>query len=405
MRLGADFYDPLWQDLLNQIPASGTIAASGGSLVTMVQRGGFNTYSVEAIGKPQMLDRDGPSGINANMTGGEHPEGWTAFPVSFVLAQTWNSTLAFQFGNAVANEARATGVSGWYAPGANIHRSPFSGRNFEYYSESPMFSGIMAGEVVRGSLAGGLRAYVKHWAVNDGEQNRYSLNTFLTEQSLREIYLKAFEIAVKDGGANAKMSGFNRLGTVWAGGNGALNNDILRDEWGFRGSIVTDFAQGYMSGPQGLRNGNDLWLTGAGNTINVPTVPMTTDMDFYVARKAAHNILFTMANSYYLSQISEVELGRIGEPPPLSFPWWIIWGMLPLNLIFFGLLLLMLYFAFKKELKAWRARRKGLAPAAAGADGGEIALDADAGHSGVMQTSADSAPQANASDPPDVNEP
>ena len=380
MRLGANFYDPLWQEVLSQIPvgASGATGAGAlnpyagtGTLQAIIRRGGFQTTAVPSVGKPRMVDLDGPSGLNENMIGAAAQVIGTAFPTSIILAQTWNTGLAQQKGLAVAAEARAVGVSGWYAPGANIHRSPFGGRNFEYYSESATLSGLMAANTVIGANAGGLRAYIKHWAINEADQNRYMLNTFLTEQAAREIYLRSFELAVRHGGANALMSSFNRVGTVWAGSHGALNISVLREEWGFRGSIVTDFSQSYMHGPAGLRGGNDIWLSGFGNAVSpAPGLSDTfvSDMDFYVARRAAHNVLFTVANTFYLSQTSDIELGAIAPTPTASFPWWMIWGFMPIMIVLSLGFVACLFFAFKKEIMRLIRRNK---PATAAAGGGE----------------------------------
>jgi len=304
MQLGANFYDPLWQDLLSQIPATQepTSLNPRNSLQSIVQAGGFGTAGVSSIGKPNMRSLDGVNGLNFNVIGQAHS--FTAFPSPIVLGQTWNSELALQFGIIVSSETKTAGISGWYAPGTQIHRSGFGGRNFEYFSASPIHAGMMATNIVKGSLSNGVMAYVKHFALNESSQNDNMLNTFLIEQALRENFLKSFELAVKIGGANALMGSPNRVGTVWQGSNGALNIGILRDEWGFRGHIVTDFAQTTFNGAAGLRNGNDLWLTGFSHTINRPQVPMLTDMDFFVARRAVHNILFSIANTYYLSQIN-----------------------------------------------------------------------------------------------------
>ncbi len=240
MRLGADYEDELWDQLLNQIPVTGVTtgapgSGSGGSLETLIGRGGWKTSHVDAIGKPWGLDLDGPSGLNSNtqQSNVEQSTQWTGFPVSVVLAQTWNEDLSYIFGLAVGEEAKVTGISGWYAPAMNMHRSPFMGRNFEYYSEDPFLSGRMGAESTRGALTNGTYAYIKHFAGNDCETSRKGLYTWMTEQTWRENILRPFEIAVKDGDANAVMTAYSRVGSVWAGGNKALLTDVLRGEWGF----------------------------------------------------------------------------------------------------------------------------------------------------------------------------
>ena len=144
----------------------------------------------------------------------------------------------------------------------NIHRTPFSGRNGEYYSEDGLLSGRMAASVVTGAREKGVNTMVKHFAVNDQETDRDTngLITWLSEQALREIYLKPFELVVKEGKSLGIMSSFNRIGTVWAGGSYELLTEILRNEWGFRGMVITDYANAYMNPDQMIRAGGDMWL-------------------------------------------------------------------------------------------------------------------------------------------------
>ncbi len=297
MTLGEDYDAPEWKALIEQM--------SKGELYDLVGLGGYRTYSIESIGKKYMLENDGPSGLNRHMNGSDgaqNPdrEGWTMFPASTLLANTWNWSLAYAYGLSVGNEGMATGVSGWYAPGANMQRSLFGGRNCEYYSEDPYLSGVMAAETSRGAINNGMNVYVKHFAVNETETHRSQLTTWLTEQTLRETYLRPFEISVKRGGANGMMSSFNRLGSQWTGSNHALMTDILRTEWGFRGAVVTDYYEGFMGLDRGLRGGNDLWLTGGGSAPggwngNDATMVMC-------AQRSAKNILFARCSSYYRAQ-------------------------------------------------------------------------------------------------------
>ncbi len=180
----------------------------------------------------------------------------------------------------------------------NIHRSPFSGRNFEYYSEDPLISGVVAAQEVYGARLGGLYGYIKHYAFNDQETNRSKrLTTWLSEQSAREIYLKPFEMSVKDGEASALMTGMNHVGGVWAGESTALLTDILRNEWGFVGMTITDANEGdYMSALNdvnaAVRAGQDLWL-GMGTT----KISQSSDADIYYLQRAAKNVLYTQANA------------------------------------------------------------------------------------------------------------
>lgn len=290
--------EALWDELLNQLPVS--------ELVGLVEGGGYQTAAAPSIGKPAVTDLDGPSGLNdTNMTVADKKEAaWTSFPVETVMGQTWSKRLAYVYGLAVGNEA-CNGkfpVSGWYAPAVNIHRSPFDGRNFEYFSEDPYLSGILGANTVEGATSNGLYCYIKHFAVNETEFNRSGLYTWLTEQALREIYLKPFEICVKEGEANAIMSSFNRIGATWAGGSYALLTEVLRNEWGFKGSVVTDYSSGgtYMSVDQGVRAGGDLWLNGARSVLlNNGISDKSSATAISCMRDAAKNIVYTHCNTLY----------------------------------------------------------------------------------------------------------
>lgn len=187
--------------------------------------------------------------------------------------------------------------SGWYAPAANIHRTPFGGRNWEYYSEDGMLSGEFAAEVIRGCASKGVYCCMKHFAVNDQETNRDTngLITWVNEQSMREIYFKPFEIAVKKGGTMAMMSSFNRLGTVWAGGHYELLTSVLRNEWGFKGLIIDDYGlTKYINQEQVIRAGGDLMLIQGSK---IPNYTDVTPTQLSCLRNATKHILYTVANS------------------------------------------------------------------------------------------------------------
>ena len=297
LKLGANYDDPLWDELMNQVTTS--------ELFGVIQGGGFRTKAVPSVNKPEHLDLDGPSGLNQEVNAGAtaSPSFWTSFPIETAIAQTWNEDISFRFGLTIGYEAYATGVAGWYGPAANIHRSPFDGRNFEYYSEDPILSGKMCAKTIEGATDNGLYCYLKHFAVNETENKRESLVTWLNEQSLREIYTKPFEIAVKEGGANAIMSSFNKVGATWAGGNYSLLTGLLREEWGFRGSVLTDYAleweMGFMDINQGIRAGNDMWLNGL-RTDTIGTINnRNSATTISCARTATKNMLYTFCNTIY----------------------------------------------------------------------------------------------------------
>lgn len=284
---GLDKNDPKWDQLMDEMTLD--------DMNALISLGGYQTNSVDSIGKVRTNDCDGPASINNNFTG----VGSIGFPVGVTIAATWNKDLAYRFGESIGKMANEMDVSGWYAPAMNNHRTAFAGRNFEYYSEDPVLSGHIAANAVKGSQDYGVYAYMKHFALNDQEGNRCDmLCTWSNEQAIREIYLKPFEKCVKDADCLAVMSSFNYIGNRWAGGSSSLCRNVLRDEWGFRGFVETDYfgVYGYMSADQGIRNGSDLML------VNYPTA--TNDVQFretagaqQAMRESAKNILYVVANS------------------------------------------------------------------------------------------------------------
>jgi beta-glucosidase len=215
-----------------------------------------------------------------------------------------------------AVDTNGLSYSGWYAPAVNLHRSPFSGRNFEYYSEDPILSGKMAVNVINGAASKGVYTDLKHFALNDQETNRTGIATYCTEQAMRELYLKPFEIAVKgdddptqvatakaDGltsykGTMGIMSSFNRIGTRWTGGDYRLLTEILRNEWGFKGLVICDYKtdNSFMDSRQMLYAGNDLILTSTTNLMWTDASESNAE-DVVILRQAVKNILYTVANS------------------------------------------------------------------------------------------------------------
>lgn len=256
-----------------------------------------------------------------------HPRQLTSkhsYPSEVVIASTFNVELVRRMGEMVGNESIANQVNGWYAPAVNLHRSPFGGRNFEYYSEDPLLSGAMGAACVSGAASKGLYCTVKHFAVNDQETNRVNgggISVWVNEQALRELYLRPFEYTVKNASASVKyisdsqgtmtekelpactamMSSYNRLGAAWAGGSEALLDGVLREEWGFRGLVITDFnLYEFMYPDQAVAAGSDLILS---------TDAMKSLEDAKSAsavqnlRQACRNILYTVAHSHAMNGI------------------------------------------------------------------------------------------------------
>ncbi|SES97371.1 beta-glucosidase [Pseudobutyrivibrio sp. C4] len=284
---GLDYDDPMWDTLLDELTVS--------DMNTLIELGGYETSAVDSIGKVMTYDCDGPASINNNFTG----QGSIGFPAAVMIACTWNKDIALAFGESIGRMANDMDVSGWYAPATNTHRSAFAGRNFEYYSEDGVLAGWMCANAVNGAREWGVYSYVKHFATNDQETNRTNfLCTWLNEQSLREIYLKSFEIVFKNSNPGATMVAFNNIGTVPAEACSELLNTVLRGEWGFRGLAETDYfgGYGYQDSDRMIRNGCDLMLA----TYATPQSTVTDQesaTSIIAMRTASHNILYTVVNS------------------------------------------------------------------------------------------------------------
>lgn len=294
---GKEYEDENWEKLLDQMSLE--------EMVNLVNVGGWQTVEVSSIGKVATSDCDGPAGVSNFVTGVYG----TAYPSEVLMAQTWNNDLAYLIGASMGQEYKDANNFGWYGPAMNLHRSAFGGRNFEYYSEDPVLSGLFAAAEVNGAATQGVYAYMKHFALNDQETNRSSfLLTYATEQTIRETYLKPFEIAVKnfEGKAQAMMSSYNFIGTIAACNNSDLLNTVLRGEWGFKGVVITDYngSYGYETTDNCIKNGNDLMLgygTAESNKLNTESATTVLAM-----RQACKNILYTIANSGYYSDGSVV---------------------------------------------------------------------------------------------------
>ncbi|MBW3082784.1 beta-glucosidase [Bifidobacterium phasiani] len=283
---GRDYDDPLWDDLLDELTVN--------DMDNLIATAGYNNAAVASIGKPQQSDVDGPAALNNNFTG----VGSIGLPSSVSVANTFHAGLATEYGEMIGDMAHEMNVTGWYAPAMNLHRSAYAGRCFEYFSEDPLLSGVMAGNEAAGSMSKGVYAYIKHFALNDQETNRNSMIcTWSNEQAIREIYLRPFEIAIKTSGSTAVMSSYNYIGTRYAGAHPGLLNTVLRDEWGFRGSVLTDYfgGLGYQVADQIIRNGGDSMLATTDTTNHVTDRSATSVI---AMRNASHNILYMAVNSW-----------------------------------------------------------------------------------------------------------
>lgn len=286
---GLAYDDTKWNELLDQLEVT--------EMNALIATGGYSSAKVDSISLPATVECDGPAAIKSNYTG----QSGTAFPAATMIAATWSKDLAKQRGEMMGLQCEDMNVAGWYGPAMNIHRTPFYGRNFEYYSEDGVLSGHMGANEILGASKYGIQTYMKHFVLNDSEVNRKNmLCTWTNEQAMREIYLKPFEMSVKIGEAHAAMTSFNYIGTMWAGASEELLQNVLRDEWGFVGVTVSDWflgsSDGYMLADSAVRAGGDKMLSSQGD----PKAYVTnTDKGATVSamRNASHNILYGIANS------------------------------------------------------------------------------------------------------------
>jgi beta-glucosidase len=298
--IGKDYDDPMWVDLLNQLTLT--------DLAELVGHSGYGTRAIDSIGLPATVAADGPQGIKATYAGNNSTVAYTSEPV---MAATFNTEILYNVGLSMGEDALRSDnrVVGWYGPAMNIHRTPYSGRNFEYYSEDGFLSGKMAAQEVAAARSKGLVVYIKHFALNDFETYRQSVATFATEQAIREIYLKGFQYAVEEGGANAAMTSFNRIGTRWAGAHSGLCNEVLRKEWGFVGVTLTDAVmanRNWMDVSIGLEAGNDTWLSSGDWLVSKIEGWAAEDGKLLNnLRTSAKNFLYTYANSAAMNGMNE----------------------------------------------------------------------------------------------------
>ena len=325
---GLPYDDPLWEELLDKMDID--------EVSKVIDASGYCSPEMPSINKPKVTDLDGPAGLNDIIAHGSMPigDGYRAmtWPTQYMLACTWNVELAEDMGKGVAEDGLYSKTTGWYGPGMNIHRTPFAGRNFEYYSEDAFISGILGKAEVNGAAQKGMYAFIKHFALNDQETNRdiWGVATFVEEQAIREIYLKPFELTIVDNtveinynepiknslgmttgyemktttmpAATAIMTSFNRIGGTWAGGHYNLIQKVLRDEWGFNGFVLTDYEVGqgkggYMDTLQSLAAGGDAKLKTVGMDALFGFDLKKNEAYQSYGRDAAHHILYTVVNS------------------------------------------------------------------------------------------------------------
>lgn len=291
--IGLPYDHESWELLLDEMTAE--------EMMTLVENGGYLTREVLSIQKPATLDKDGPAGITSTLIGGA---GCFGFPIEMLVACSWNTEMMERLGELVGEDSLFARVPGWYAPGLNTHRSPFNGRNYEYYSEDPVLGTKIGTAVVIGAQSKGAYCYIKHFALDD--QGIGGAYTFCNEQAVREIYLRQFEETVTVGDARACMTNNGRVGMTWCGRNKGMMTDVLRGEWGFEGFVITDQCTANRSEAldiwDGMACGTDLWLNAAEGTWVIEGYASNPTV-MNLLRNASKNILYTVANSNAMNGI------------------------------------------------------------------------------------------------------
>lgn len=311
------YNDPIWDEFMDQIEWD--------EIVTIMRSGIRNNGAIPSIGKPYFIDHNGPNGLTERYNAGNQNRGYAVrlddpnksdrpmlYPGTPVVASTFNLELALEMGEMMGEEALWAGYNGLYGPGSNIFRSPYSGRNFEYYSEDGFLSGMISAYHIKGMQSKGMYVLNKHGILNDQELNRMGISTWANEQSIREIYARAFEIPITHGDAKGIMSGFNRIGVIWNGANYSLNTTLYRHEWGMDGWVVTDMWYGqtdhYMNMVGMVLSGND-WVDGIGqlaslNAYHPQTGTLRSGEVANAVRESAKRVLYTAVHSNGMNGIS-----------------------------------------------------------------------------------------------------
>ena len=347
--LGSDYNHPLWNVVLNQISLS--------EAVSLITGASFGNKAINSVGKPALSDLDGPSQVKSFNAAA--PRG-TGFPCSTVLGQTWSHSLCYSFGLNYGAEMNNLGVDGVYGFGANLHRSPWGGRNYEYLSEDGFLAGELLTEEVRGLKNTGKYTYLKHLVLYETEHERDSMYTWCNEQALREIYLKPFQKAIQEGGCVGIMSSYNRIGNTWTGGSEALIEGVLRYEWGFNGVIITDYVDGwsqnFMAIEDAVRAGGDLLLGGRNSGLDTgydDTVRIQAK-----AQEVCHHMLYTYlsakeTNRQYNIMIEEnpnADAEQIVSGAKIdSWEWWKV-ALIDLDILVVGGCVVGTYFTLRPTL-------------------------------------------------------
>ena len=307
--MGKDYDDPMWDELLDQLTFE--------EMVTMIGDSFHWRMPVESVQAPGTRDENGPQGLTASLLGSDASQmDATAFTSEDVMAATFNVELMYQIGNVIGNNCLSADVVCLYGPGANIHRTPYGGRNFEYYSEDGFLSGEVCGAEVQGIQDKGVDVVLKHFALNDCEQDRLGQAAWVNEQAAREVYLKAFQKALEECDGNGVMTAYTRWGTRWSGGHYGLMTGIMRGEWGNQGMSITDNILVYYC------NGVDLVMAGGVTTCDAMLPYVTNLLPEYkddavvvaAMREACHHNLYALANSSGMNGVGKDTTIKVVQP-------------------------------------------------------------------------------------------
>ena len=288
--IGKDFDDPAWQDLLDQMTFEEMVSLIGDSF--------HWTMPVESVQAPATRDENGPQGLTASLFSGGVSLEATAFTSEDVMAATFNTDIMTEIGKVMGNNCLEAGIACLYGPGNNTHRTPYGGRNFEYYSEDGFLAGEMSKYQVAAMADAGVFVVMKHFALNDSEQDRIGLGVWINEQAAREIYLKAFQAPIEEADAGV-MTAYTRWGATWSGSNKGLMTGIMREEWGKKGLNITDnVLTTYVNGVDGV-------MAGGVSTYDAILWYVTSQLPKYendpvivtAMREACHHNLYSIANS------------------------------------------------------------------------------------------------------------
>ena len=305
--IGKDFDDPQWEPLLDQLTFD--------EMVSLIGDAFHWTMPVKSIEAPGTRDENGPQGLTASLLGsGATQMKATAFTSEDVMAATFNVELMAEVGKVIGNNCLEAGIACLYGPGNNIHRTPYGGRNFEYYSEDGFLSGAICAPEVAAIQAKGVHVVMKHFALNDCEQDRIGLGVWLSEQAAREVYLKAFQAPIEEGDANGVMMAYTRWGAHWSGGSQGLG-EVLREEWGCDGMNITDnVLTTFVNGPDGILAGTSIY--DAMMPYVTQGLPKYKDDPVIVSamREACRHNLYAIANSCGMNGVGADTTIKLTQP-------------------------------------------------------------------------------------------